>query len=60
MIYTHPCVVSLLVQQGDGEGGSKVGRVEHVSEGQAAFPQKPAHISTVGSTATDLGTLILI
>lgn len=57
MTDTHPCVVSLGVQQGDGEGGSEVGGVEHVSEGQATFPQKPAHISTVVSTATDLERL---
>lgn len=53
---THPCVVSLGVQEGDGEGGGEVGRVKHVSEGQATFSQKPAHISTAVSTDTDLDT----
>lgn len=42
MIYwdTHPCVVSLGIQQRNGEGGSQVGRVEHISESQTTFTQK--------------------
>lgn len=41
----HPCVVPLCVQQGDGEGGSKVGRVENVSETEPTFTQKPDQTS---------------
>lgn len=40
-VQAHPGVVPLGVQQGDGEGSRQVGRVEHVSERESAFPQKP-------------------
>ena len=38
---THPCVVSLGVQQGDGERGGEAGRVHHVSESEPTFSQEP-------------------
>lgn len=43
----HPCVVSLGVQQGDSEGGGQVGRVEDISEGQPALPQKSEQTHTL-------------
>lgn len=49
---THPCVVSLGIQQRNSEGGSQVRRVEHISESQTTFTQKSKSQSHFPLTTT--------
>ena len=52
-VRAHPGVVPLGVQQGDGEGARQGGRVEHVSEREPAFPQKPEQTHRLQNVFTD-------